>query len=98
MNIDEIKQQLQKLTISYLGPSVDPKDYADDHSALQTILSDSLQAITFVCLIENEFDIEFEDDEIDLDFFVSCDHIAKLIHSRLTARNKALISQPIRVR
>ena len=79
MNLTEIKPQLLELTGSFLGVKLRPEDDGDGYSLLQAIVSDSMQAITYVTLIESEFDIEFDDDEIDLDFFLSFDEIAKLI-------------------
>lgn len=51
----------------------------DEYYILQNIISDSSQAIRFVTVIEDEFEIEFTDDEIDLDFFSSLKTIAAII-------------------
>ncbi|MDR0606589.1 MAG: hypothetical protein LBG80_20150 [Bacteroidales bacterium] len=42
---------------------------------LYLIISESLLAITFISIIEEEFDIEFDDDDIDIEFFGSFDEI-----------------------
>lgn len=49
------------------------------HTMLYQIWSDSIQAIHFVTMLEDEFDIEFDDDEIDMDFFLSPTSISRLI-------------------
>jgi acyl carrier protein len=67
-----IRDVLVKETIEY------------EKEALQMILSNSRQAATFVTIIEEEFNIEFDDDDINIDFFSSLDKITDLInlHSR----------------
>ncbi len=54
-----------------------------DNTILHSILSESSQALEFVCLIEDEFDIEFEDEEVDIFFFSSFEHIENLILGHL---------------
>lgn len=55
----------------------------DYDNLLKIILSESSQALNFVVTIEDEFDIEFEDDEIDIHFFSSIDNIVDLTSQRL---------------
>jgi len=38
---------------------------------LQVILAESARALSFITTVEDEFQIEFEDEEIDIDFFMS---------------------------
>ncbi len=47
---------------------------------LQMLISESVLALTLVTSIEDEFDIEFEDDEVDISFFASLDAIVNLTH------------------
>jgi len=51
---------------------------------LYHIISDSSKAIQFVVLIEEEFEIELDDDEIDLYFFSNIDHIINTIIKHIT--------------
>ena len=46
-----------------------------DDDSLYSIVSESVLAINFVTMIEEEFDIEIDDDDIDVDFFNSFDEI-----------------------
>ena len=55
-------------------------DYTDK---LQIILSESIQALSFVTTIEEEFDFELDDDEIDLEFFSSVDTIVNRVQNHL---------------
>ena len=54
-----------------------------DDKLLHVILSESSQALEFVCTIEDEFDIEFDDDEVDIDFFSSFDQIVSCLLNHL---------------
>ncbi|RKY68033.1 MAG: hypothetical protein DRQ02_05460 [Candidatus Latescibacterota bacterium] len=91
MTIDSIKKQLYELTETFLDGSFEFSKDGEGRSVLHIILSDSIQAVNFVALIENEFEIEFDDEEIDLDFFLSFDRIAQLIKGHL--EQKVLSSQ-----
>lgn len=52
---------------------------AFDDTILHIVLSESFQALQFVCQIEDEFLIEFDDDDVDLEFFLSFKEISRLI-------------------
>ena len=47
-----------------------------DDDSLYLIVTESRVAINFVTMIEDEFDIEIDDDDIDVEFFNSIDEIA----------------------
>lgn len=50
---------------------------------LHILLSESSQALELVTTIEDEFEIEFEDDEVDLAFFTSFELIVERIRGHL---------------
>jgi len=50
---------------------------------LMIILSESMQALAFVTALEDEFDLEFDDDEIDLEFFSDRQVIAERVGERI---------------
>jgi acyl carrier protein len=59
-------------------------DYAEGerleiNDKLHIILSESIQALALVATIEDEFDIEFDDEEIDIDFFLDIEHMFKVL-------------------
>jgi acyl carrier protein len=58
----------------------------DEKNFFNYLISDSVQAVNFVLLIEDEFEIEFDDDDIDLNFYSRFDHIAELIYIRLSEK------------
>ena len=77
-DIEVVKSEIRQLACEYM--SIENWDNEDEgHDVLYLILSHSLHAIEFVIVLEDEFDIEFDDDDIDLDFFSTYGHIAKLV-------------------
>ena len=87
MKIDIILDKLYELTNIFLGKNLDLSDQSIARKALHVILSESIQATNYVILIEDEFEIEFEDEEIDMDFFLSIERIAKLVQHHLSVEN-----------
>jgi acyl carrier protein len=69
MNDIEIKVHLIEIAKNILKVDSEVDDL------LYLIISESLLAITFISIIEEEFDIEFDDDDIDIEFFGSFDEI-----------------------
>lgn len=55
----------------------------DHEQKLMIILSESIQALSLVASLEDEFNIEFDDDEIDVEFFTSKEIIAQRIEEQL---------------
>ena len=49
--------------------------------ALHLIMSHSQQVILFISSIEDEFDIEFDDEEVHLDNFLNFTNLIKLVES-----------------
>ena len=63
-------------------------DYADGKplgttDKLHIILSESIQALTLVTTIEDEFKIEFDDDEIDIDFFLDFERMLNILEKHV---------------
>jgi acyl carrier protein len=79
MSKEEIREKILNI-LHCLLPSMNNRQ-ASDKEILSAILSESKMAITFVSLIEDEFEIEFDDDEIDTDFFYSIDNIINCIEA-----------------
>jgi len=46
---------------------------------LHIILSESIQALALVTTIEDEFDVEFDDEEIDIDFFLEFERMLDIL-------------------
>lgn len=79
-NENYIEEKLYELTKALMDNNEFNYLYTNDKSTLLHIISsDSKQAINFVNLIEDEFEIDFDDDEIDFEFFSNFDKIVELI-------------------
>jgi acyl carrier protein len=84
MNNNDIKDRLLEIVYTILGKEVVSETYKnDERSMLNAIVSVSSNAILFVTLIEDEFEIEFDDDDINLTFFSSFNYIINCIKRQL---------------
>ena len=82
--MDKIKDSSTRDRLLTIIDQIVTADYADGqrlgiNDKLHIILSESIQALTLVATIEDEFDIEFDDDEIDIDFFLDVDHMFNIL-------------------
>lgn len=63
------------------------ESFSDDQSSIEDkllfILHESLLAMSLVTSIEDEFNIEFNDDEVDMHFFSSIDEIENRLNKHL---------------
>ena len=89
-NYKNMKQEIPQILLEILS-SFSPLNLSETNKnakeLLHIILSDSVQAINFVSAIEDEFDIEFDDDEISSEFFNNTETIESLIITHLTKKN-----------
>ena len=70
INRKEIEQKILRIINDILANDSDlPLDELSVSDKLNIIISESRQALEFVTTIEDEFDIELDDDDVDLDFF-----------------------------
>ena len=73
----DIRKTLHDLTSDFVAREI--KTEADELNALQEIASESMQAIEYIILLESEFELEFEDNDVNVEFFSNLDNIAILI-------------------
>ena len=73
---ESIKQTLSDIAKSIVGIEIMEQG---EQIILHQIISNSQYAILYVSLIEDEFEIEFDDDDINLDFFSSFNRVNKII-------------------
>jgi len=88
MRMNIILDKLYELTNVFINKNLDLSNHRIARKVLHIILSESIQATNFVILIEDEFEIEFEDEEIDMDFFLSIERIARLVQYHLLKKNE----------
>ncbi|MGR3856207.1 MULTISPECIES: hypothetical protein [Chryseobacterium] len=55
----------------------------NDQERLQLLTSESMLALVFISSLEDEFSIEFEDDELDVNFFSSTELVENIIKKHL---------------
>ena len=79
MNID-IKTTLYEIASSIAGMTVSEQT---EQEILHRIINNSRQTILYVSLIEDEFEIEIEDEDINLDFFTSFDYVEEIIRKHI---------------
>lgn len=84
---DNIKKVLRELTGDFIDERINNEDM--ELQSLYQIVSDSMQAMEYVVLIESEFDMEFDDNDIDVEFFSSLDKITDLIAAQLKMHKHA---------
>lgn len=70
-----IRQKIRELAGSIISV---PDNYSED-TILRILISESRQALEFVCTLEDEYDIEFDDDQINIEFFTNFDYIIDCI-------------------
>ncbi len=85
--MEKTKKQLLEIAESILGDSIDTTTEETENKALHVLLSESMQVINFINIVEDEFEIEFDDEQIDLDFFQSFNNIVRIISEQ---KNKAI--------
>jgi acyl carrier protein len=80
-----------KEKISYILQDLAQSEYKDifqdcesDQDRLELLTSESMLAIVFISSLEDEFSIEFEDDELDINFFSSMEIVESIIIQHLT--------------
>jgi acyl carrier protein len=76
-NKESIIKKINQLAFEVLNSQ--PELQIQEKELLYLIISDSAKAIEFVNIIEDEFEIEFDDDDIGLDFFSSFENISSII-------------------
>ena len=73
----DIKKTLHDLTSDFVAREINTE--ADELNALQEIASESTQAIEYIILLESEFEMEFDDNDVNVEFFSNMDNIVALI-------------------
>ncbi|MFA6245543.1 MAG: hypothetical protein WC615_01295 [Mucilaginibacter sp.] len=61
-----------------------PPDITNDEK-LQLLTSESMLALVFVTSLEDEFEIEFQDDEVDVSFFSSIEALTAKVRKYVQA-------------
>jgi len=74
----DINERIIDVVYMYSG-EIELKDLVQLNRALHIIMSHSEQAIGFISSIEDEFNIEFDDEDVNLDNFLSFTKLVEIV-------------------
>lgn len=89
-----IKKRLYELIEAFGDRPLDFSIEGEVRRMLHIILSESMQAMEFVIAIEEEFEIEFDDEDISVEFFLDLDRIVLSILKGLEQKEADDLVQP----
>lgn len=75
--------EIREKIISFLGKFVNVNEIADTDNIFETGLVNSLFAMNLVDFIEREFDVNIDNDELDMENFKDIKSIVALIDKKL---------------
>ena len=80
MQREDVYREIKEILVEILSLEIDPEEIGDDEILFEGQLGlDSVAAIEILSEIEDRFDIEVEDEEIDLDMFRTVRSLAEVI-------------------
>lgn len=85
-----MKERLIKLIKSIFDFEVDENDISKVHDLVEDLGLDSLQLVELVVCIEDEFNINIEDDDLDIEKISSIDNLCKLIEKQLQCKKELM--------
>jgi len=86
MDENNIRATVMKIADGIVGNMLPDGEELSDNEKINIILSESLQALIFVTSIEDEFNIQLEDDEIDIVLFQGIDITVEKITQQLQVK------------
>jgi acyl carrier protein len=86
MDENNIRATVMKIADGIVGNMLPDGEELSDNEKINIILSESLQALIFVTSIEDEFNIQLEDDEIDIVLFQGIDITVEKITQQLLVK------------
>lgn len=79
---DELKMRIKRMIVERLFLDVTPREIADDAPLMETYGIDSVALFELVVGLEEEFDLQLEDTDFQIDTFKSVDSIATFLHAK----------------
>ena len=86
MSRDEIQTRLRQFILKQF-PAARKRDVSNDDSLLEAGIVDSLGVLEIVTMIEQDFGVTLDDDELMSDHFESIAAITNLLHDKLHVGN-----------
>ena len=82
MSTDQTAQRIRQLMVENLTYSGSWSEVDEDYPLLAKHVIDSLGMLKLVSLIEEEFDVEIDDDDVVPDHWKTIRHVAALVESK----------------
>ena len=82
MSIDQTAQRIRQLMVENLTYGGSWSEVDEDYPLLAKHVIDSLGMLKLVSLIEEEFDVEIDDDDVVPDNWKTIRHVAALVESK----------------
>jgi acyl carrier protein len=82
---DELKPRIRRILVERLFLQVDPDQLKDDTSLTATYGVDSVRLFDMAVGLEEDFDVSFEDEELQVENFDTVNAIAARLHEKLQA-------------
>jgi acyl carrier protein len=82
VSTDQIAQRIRQLMVENLTYSGSWSEVDEDYPLLAKHVIDSLGMLKLVSLIEEEFDVEIDDDDVVPDNWKTIRHVAALVESK----------------
>lgn len=82
MSTDQTAQRIRQLMVENLTYSGSWSEVDEDYPLLAKHVIDSLGMLKLVSLIEDEFDVEIDDDDVVPDNWKTIRHVAALVESK----------------
>lgn len=81
-NCEVLKEKIQELTIQFVKSCVGDENinHLTPDEMLQIIITDSVQALNYIVLLEDEFELEIDDEDISLSLFQSINNVCNVIN------------------
>jgi acyl carrier protein len=83
MDKQVIRDKIIVLINDIVGDILQNANDLSEGEKLSIILSESMQALIFVTSLEDEFKIQFDDDQIDLEFFQDIDETIDRVYKNI---------------
>lgn len=84
--MEEMRNRIRSLLCSRVAPEVDADRVGDDDHLIEDLNLDSLQLLTLIGELENEFQFELDDEDLDLQSFSSVATVAQFVTTKLAEK------------
>ncbi|HCA08764.1 MULTISPECIES: hypothetical protein [unclassified Chryseobacterium] len=83
--MDNVEQKVSEILRTITGENQLFNDLTDEEK-IQMLPSESMLTLQFVTYLEEEFDIEFDDEELDISFFESFENVINAVTNHVNEK------------